>query len=109
MNSFAKKLLGKHDFSSFSKSRTQVKTNICTVTEAKWKQDGHTIIFRLTADRFLRNMVRAIVGTLLDTGEGRISESDFKKILESKNRSKAGVSVPACGLYLCRVKYLFIK
>ncbi|MBK5284520.1 MAG: tRNA pseudouridine(38-40) synthase TruA [Bacteroidia bacterium] len=109
MNHFAKLLLGKHDFGCFSKSRTQVKTNICTVKEAKWKQEEHKFIFQITADRFLRNMVRAIVGTLLDAGEKRISETDFKKILASKNRSNAGVSVPASGLYLCEIKYPFIK
>ena len=109
MNHLAKLLLGQHDFGCFSKSRTQVKTNICTVKEAKWKSEEHKLIFRITADRFLRNMVRAIVGTLLDGGEKRISENDFKKILASKNRSRAGVSVPAAGLYLCEVKYPFIK
>ena len=109
MNKFAKLLFGKHDFSCFSKSRTQVKTNICTVKDAKWREEEHLLIFKITADRFLRNMVRAIVGTLLDAGEKRLSESEFKKIIASKNRSAAGVSVPAVGLYLCDVKYPFIK
>lgn len=109
MNHFAKTFLGKHDFASFSKSRTQVKTTICNVTEAEWKAEEHTLIFRITADRFLRNMVRAIVGTLLEAGEGKLSEGDFKAIFESKNRSEAGMSVPATGLYLCDVNYPYIK
>jgi tRNA pseudouridine38-40 synthase len=109
MNRFAKIFLGTHDFASFSKSRTQVKTTICDVTEAAWKEEEHKLIFRITADRFLRNMVRAIVGTLLEAGEEKLSENDFKAIFESKNRSEAGMSVPACGLYLCDVKYPYIK
>lgn len=109
MNRFAKTFLGKHDFASFSKSRTQVKTTICNVTEALWTEEEHKLIFRITADRFLRNMVRAIVGTLLEAGEGTLSEDDFKAIFESKNRSEAGMSVPACGLYLCDVKYSYLK
>lgn len=109
MNRFAKTFLGKHDFASFSKSRTQVKTTICNVIEATWKEEEHKLIFRIMADRFLRNMVRAIVGTLLEAGEGKLSEDDFKAIFESKNRSEAGMSVPACGLYLCDVKYPYLK
>ena len=109
MNLFAKTFLGTHDFASFSKSRTQVKTTICMVTEAAWKEEEHKLVFRITADRFLRNMVRAIVGTLLEAGEDKISAADFQVIFDSKNRSEAGVSVPACGLYLCDVKYPFIK
>jgi tRNA pseudouridine38-40 synthase len=108
MNKLAKHLLGKHDFACFSKSRTQVKTTICNIKEAKWREEEHLLIFRITADRFLRNMVRAIVGTLLDAGENKIAESDFKKIIASKNRSAAGVSVPPDGLYLCRVSYPFV-
>jgi len=109
MNRLAQVFIGKHDFASFSKSRTQVKTTICNVTEAAWKEEEHQLIFRITADRFLRNMVRAIVGTLLEAGEGKLSEDDFKEIFASKNRSEAGMSVPACGLYLCDVRYPYIK
>jgi tRNA pseudouridine38-40 synthase len=109
MNRLGNTFLGQHDFASFSKSRTQVKTTICNVTEAAWKEEEHTLIFRITADRFLRNMVRAIVGTLLEAGEGKLSEDDFKAIFDSKNRSEAGMSVPACGLYLCDVKYPYLK
>jgi tRNA pseudouridine38-40 synthase len=108
MNKIAKHLLGEHDFASFSKSRTQVKTTICNIKEARWKKEDHLLIFRITADRFLRNMVRAIVGTLLDAGENKIPESDFKKVIASKNRSAAGVSVPADGLYLCHVTYPYL-
>jgi tRNA pseudouridine38-40 synthase len=108
MNRFAKTFLGHHDFASFSKSRTQVKTTVCNVTEAAWKEEEHQLTFKITADRFLRNMVRAIVGTLLEAGEGKLSEDGFKAIFKSKNRSEAGMSVPACGLYLCDVKYPYI-
>lgn len=109
MNRLAETFIGKHDFASFSKSHTQVKTTICNVTEAVWKAEEHKLIFRISADRFLRNMVRAIVGTLLEAGEGKLSEDDFKAIFESKDRSEAGMSVPAAGLYLCDVKYPYIK
>ena len=109
MNRFAKIFIGHHDFASFSKSHTQVKTTICDVSAAEWKVEAHTLIFRISADRFLRNMVRAITGTLLEAGEGKLSENDFKLIFESKNRSEAGMSVPASGLYLCDVKYPYIK
>lgn len=109
MNGFAGTFVGKHDFAAFSKSRTQVKTTICNVSEAAWTAEEHKLIFRITADRFLRNMVRAIVGTLLEAGEGKLPEDDFKAIFASKNRSEAGMSVPACGLYLCDVKYPYIS
>ncbi|SFS65409.1 tRNA pseudouridine38-40 synthase [Zhouia amylolytica] len=105
MNGAAKLLFEFKDFQCFSKSNTDVKTYFCDVKEAYWKYDGEKLVFTVTADRFLRNMVRAIVGTLLDVGKGKISKDDVKKIIESKNRSKAGVSVPAHGLYLVKVKY----
>jgi len=105
MNIAAKLLLGTHNFESFAKSGTQTKTNICTVTEAVWKQKDGELIFTVTADRFLRNMVRALTGTLLKVGVGEWNESDLQRILESKNRSDAGNSVPAHGLYLAKVKY----
>jgi tRNA pseudouridine38-40 synthase len=109
MNNLSKHLLGKHDFAAFSKSRTQVKTTLCNIEEAIWKEENHVLIFTITADRFLRNMVRAIVGTLLEAGEKKTPESEFRKIISSKNRSAAGTSVPPDGLYLCRVRYPFIK
>ena len=93
------------DFTSFSKTGTQVKTNDCKISHAKWESDGHMLIFTITADRFLRNMVRAIVGTLIDVGLGKLDEEDFRKIIESKDRSDAGYSVPACGLFLEKIEY----
>lgn len=93
------------DFTSFSKLHTDVKTNNCVITNAIWKQDQHKLIFEITADRFLRNMVRAIVGTLIDVGKNKISLNDFIEIIESKNRSAAGVSAPAHGLFLSNIKY----
>ncbi len=105
MNQAAKLLFGTHNFECFAKSGTQTKTNICTVIQAHWQNVGGELIFTITADRFLRNMVRAIVGTLLKIGVGEWNENDLKRILENKNRNDAGKSVPAHGLYLARVKY----
>ena len=107
MNKGAKLLLEYADFTSFSKTGTQVKTNICDVREAYWMEKDEKLIFTITADRFLRNMVRAIVGTLVDLGKGKISIEDFKNIIMSKDRSRAGVSVPAKGLFLNNIKYPF--
>ena len=94
-----------NDFSCFSKSHTQVKTNNCKIISAEWRMQGHQIIFTITADRFLRNMVRAIVGTMLEIGYGKTDTNGFKDVIESKNRSKAGYSVPACGLFLEKIEY----
>ena len=105
MNEAATLLLEYDDFQCFSKSNTDVKTYKCEITKALWVKEEKRAVFTITADRFLRNMVRAIVGTLLDVGRGKISKEDVKKIIESKNRSKAGVSVPAHALYLTRVVY----
>jgi tRNA pseudouridine38-40 synthase len=93
------------DFTSFSKVDTDVKTNICKVYRADWNIDPEKMIFTITADRFLRDMVRAIVGTLLDIGFGRINIEEFSKIIEQKNRSAAGNSVPAKGLFLINIQY----
>lgn len=93
------------DFSCFSKSNTQVKTNICKISTAEWVVNGDGIIFKISADRFLRNMVRAIVGTLIMAGKKEIEPEAVRNIIESKNRSNAGMSVPACGLYLTEVAY----
>jgi tRNA pseudouridine38-40 synthase len=93
------------DFSCFSKSNTQVKTNICKIATAVWEVSGDGIVFKISADRFLRNMVRAIVGTLIMVGKKEIEPEVVRHIIESKNRSNAGTSVPACGLYLTEVKY----
>lgn len=106
MNRAAKHLLGKQDFTSFSKLHTDVKTNICTVSEAKWNQiKADTWYFEIKADRFLRNMVRAVVGTLLEVGYGNLQESELLTIIESKDRGKAKLSVPAQGLFLVDIQY----
>lgn len=104
MNEAAKLLLNHDDFKCFSKS-TDVNTYICDVTFAAWKQTDNLLVFHVSANRFLRNMVRAIVGTLIDVGMDKISIDDFKKILESRNRSEAGFSVPAKGLFLTHIEY----
>ena len=93
------------EFSSFKKTHTQNKTDICTIKYAHWEKHDEKLIFTITADRFLRNMVRAIVGTMINVGNGKCTVEDFCRIIENKNRSRAGASVPACGLYLAQVKY----
>lgn len=106
MNQAAQMLLGTQDFTSFSKTGTDTKTNICTITHAQWKEiEPGCWRFEITADRFLRNMVRAIVGTLIQVGKGRITPEDVKKIIESKDRCAAGESVPAKGLSLANIQY----
>ena len=105
MNRAAELMMAYTDFSCFSKSNTQVKTNNCKITFARWEETESGIVFRISADRFLRNMVRAIVGTLIMVGRKAIEPGAVQQIIESKNRSKAGTSVPACGLYLTEVKY----
>ncbi len=108
MNEAAAILLDHTDFSCFSKAHTQVKTNICKITSAGWSTKEGQLVFEITADRFLRNMVRAIVGTLLEVGEGHISLTDFAEIIGNKKRSGAGASVPGHGLFLTDVKYDFL-
>lgn len=93
------------DFTSFSKLHTDVKTNNCVIQNAIWTQDHYKLIFEITADRFLRNMVRAIVGTLIIIGKNKSSLKDFIEIIETKNRSHAGVSAPAHGLFLSNIVY----
>lgn len=105
MNEAAQLLLQTDDFTSFSKLHTQTNNNICKVSEAFWKEKGELLIFTITADRFLRNMVRAIVGTLLEVGREQITIAEFQKIIDSKNRCKAGYSVPAKALFLEKVRY----
>ena len=105
MNIAAQLLLKYNDFECFSKVHTDVNNFNCTIFEAFWKEQQQQLIFTITADRFLRNMVRAIVGTLIEVGLGKISIQDFTQIIESKNRSNAGVSVPAHGLYLTKIEY----
>lgn len=112
MQKAADLLLGHKDFQCFSKTKTNVKTYHCTVQKAVWKVENEKLIFTITADRFLRNMVRAIVGTLLEVGFQKITLQQFKEIIEKKDRRLAGTSAPAHGLYLTEVKYpsaLFLK
>ncbi len=105
MNSACRLILGKKDFKSFSKCHTDTKTTICTVYQAGWEQHDHIIRFTIRADRFLRNMVRSIVGTLLDIGAQKTSLPELELIIQSCNRQKAGQSVPAHGLYLTEIEY----
>jgi tRNA pseudouridine38-40 synthase len=106
MNIAAEMLLKYNDFASFCKSHTDVKTTICNVTEAKWiRIDENSYYFRITANRFLRNMVRAVVGTLVEVGRGRISLEEFQRIVEGKDRCKAGESMPGHALFLEDVRY----
>lgn len=109
MNIAAQKLLGTKDFECFSKSNTQVFTNICTITEARWEWQHENLVFHIRANRFLRNMVRAIVGTLLEVGCNNKPLGYIDQVLASKNRSQAGTSVPAHGLYLTQVVYPYIS
>ncbi|MGZ3755306.1 MAG: tRNA pseudouridine(38-40) synthase TruA [Mucilaginibacter sp.] len=108
MNRAATIMMEYVDFSCFSKSNTQTKTNNCKISRAEWVQTEDGIRFEISADRFLRNMVRAIVGTLLMVGRKEIEPEAVRGIIESKNRSNAGTSVPACGLYLTEVRYPFL-
>ena len=104
MNKAAQVLLGKHDFASFCKVHTDVKTTFCTITRAEWKDNA---VFHISADRFLRNMVRAVVGTLFEVGRGKMTIDDFRQVIEAHNRSAAGQSAPPQGLYLTRICYPF--
>ncbi|RPE00160.1 tRNA pseudouridine(38-40) synthase TruA [Aureibaculum marinum] len=105
MNQAASILLTYTNFKCFSKSKTDVRTYNCKISEAKWEQKENQLIFYITADRFLRNMVRAIVGTLIEVGTGKNTIEGFIKILNSQDRSEAGFSAPAKGLFLTEVKY----
>lgn len=112
MNEAARVLMEYNDFTSFSKVNTDTKTNLCTVTEAHWDpldEDGNGAAtawrFTVSANRFLRNMVRAIVGTLVEVGRGKLSIEDFRRVIEEKNRCSAGESVPGNALFLVDIKY----
>ena len=105
MNQAAKILLKYKDFQSFSKVKTDVYTYNCDIFDAYWEVNNEELTFYISANRFLRNMVRAIVGTMVDVGLGKISVLDFEEIIKSKNRSNAGLSVPARGLFLTEIKY----
>lgn len=105
MNEAAKVLLEHTDFKTFSKVKTEVKTYNCKIEHAFWEKVGDELVFNIKADRFLRNMVRAIVGTLIDVGTGKTKLKELHKIIESGKRGKAGKSVPAHGLFLTKVEY----
>ena len=105
MNEACKILLEYSDFTSFSKLHTDAKTNICHIDFAQWEQEGKNWVFTIKADRFLRNMVRAIVGTLFEVGRKKLSLSDFRHVIEAKNRCMAGASVPAKGLSLVDITH----
>lgn len=115
MNRGAECLIGRQDFTSFSKLHTQVKTNICDVRRARWVRvddtptplgsEGNLWYFEITADRFLRNMVRAVVGTLVDVGRGKIPPEAVREIIEKKDRCSAGTSMPGHALYLWDIRY----
>ena len=105
MNAAAALLLEEEDFASFCKSGSDNKTTLCKVTEAKWVQQGDLWVFHITADRFLRNMVRAIVGSLYEVGRGKWTVEEFQSRLNQKNRGAMGTSAPAQGLYLSNVTY----
>jgi len=105
MNEACRVLFEFDDFTSFSKLHTDVKTNNCKIYKAEWTQNGHRLQFTIQADRFLRNMVRAIVGTTVAVGLGKLTVAEFREIIEQKDRCSAGVSAPACGLFLTDVAY----
>jgi len=106
MNEAAHTLFDYTDFTSFSKLHTDVKTNNCKITHAEWiKEDETTWVFTIRADRFLRNMVRAIVGTLLEVGRGKMTIDGFRNVIEQKDRGKAGTSAPGNALFLVNVEY----
>ena len=106
MNEAAAILMTYEDFGAFCKAHADVKTTLCHITAAAWHQTSpSTWYFEITANRFLRNMVRAVVGTLIDVGRGRLSLDDFRKVIEGKRRTEAGESMPANALFLEEVKY----
>ena len=105
MNEAAAALFDYTDFTSFSKVHTDTKTNNCKIMLAEWSEEEDCLVFTVKSDRFLRNMVRAIVGTMLEVGKGKMSVEEFRAVIERKDRCSAGTSAPAEGLYLCDVEY----
>ena len=105
MNKAGEMLKEYNDFTSFAKLHADAKTNICDLMKAEWTKEGNLYVFEISADRFLRNMVRAIVGTMVDLGRHKITLEDFKRIIESENRNNAGVSAAAEGLFLVEILY----
>jgi len=112
LNKSSELLLNYSDFQSFSKVKTSVENFLCTIHKAEWEERGDLLIFHVEANRFLRGMVRALVGTLIEVGLGKMSIEEFKKILDKKDRKAAGRAAPPEGLFLCEVKYpkeIFLK
>ncbi|MBR1798573.1 MAG: tRNA pseudouridine(38-40) synthase TruA [Bacteroidales bacterium] len=107
MNEAAQLLTTYDDFTSFAKLHTQTKTNICHLSHAQWTEEVDGWCFSVRSNRFLRNMVRSVTGTLLDVGRGKLSIDGLREIVERKDRCAAGVSMPAQGLFLCKVEYNF--
>ncbi|MBT8271504.1 MAG: tRNA pseudouridine(38-40) synthase TruA [Flavobacteriaceae bacterium] len=105
MNTGSKVLLNHKDFQCFSRTKSDVKTYTCHIKQADWRKQDDELVFTIRADRFLRNMVRAIVGTLIEVGLGKMSIEGLENVIKSKDRSQAGASVPAHGLYLVQVEY----
>jgi tRNA pseudouridine38-40 synthase len=105
MNEACKVLMSHSDFTSFSKLHSDAKTNICTIYSAEWAEGDNRLVFTIKADRFLRNMVRAIVGTMVNVGSEKIDLKEFEGIILAKDRCKAGLSAPAKGLFLVDIEY----
>ncbi len=105
MNEAGRILMKHNDFTSFCRLHSNSMTNLCRISEAVWKPEGSMLVLTIKADRFLRNMVRAVVGTMLQAGTGKITLSDFESIILAKDRCKAGKSAPARGLFLCGIEY----
>lgn len=105
MNKAAKELIGEQDFESFSKVKTEVNNFICTIVQAEWVVENDQLVFHVRANRFLRGMVRALVGTLIDVGQGKLTVNEFVNVIKAKDRRVAGRAVPAHGLFLTEVKY----
>jgi len=108
MNRAARLLLEVDDFTSFAKLHSDAKTNICDVREAHWREEGGLHVFTITADRFLRNMVRAIVGTLIEVGRGKMTEEKFRAVIQAQDRCAAGTSAPPHALFLHNVTYPYL-
>jgi len=105
MNKTTKLLYDFDDFTAFSKTHTNVKSHLCIVKFAKWKETENQFTFHITANRFLRNMVRSLVGTMVDVGRGKLTINDFQNIFQSRDRIRASTSAPACGLFFTEVLY----
>jgi tRNA pseudouridine38-40 synthase len=105
MNEACKIIMNHSDFTSFSKLHSNSRTNICKIHDASWSETGNNLVFTIKADRFLRNMVRAIVGTMIEIGFGKMSVKEFEEIILARDRCKAGKSAPAKGLFLTDIEY----